>query len=218
MSLEVNEIVLDSKTADPVSPAVGEVWFRSNIGPGRLFFRSSNGTQDLGRIDNRAATGNPGANDDSGDGYTRGSRWIDVTNDIVWECVDPASGAAVWKPISQKTVIDNASGETTYTSSTFATKLSVTLPVAGLWRFVWSCGVRTDGSGPILAQRLFDGTLTIGTSQSFTRGTRDVRGSMGQNVESQRAASDTVNLQFRNAGSGSAFAISPFLAATLVGL
>ena len=38
----------------------------------------------------------PGVNDDSGDGYTVGSVWIDTTNDKAYICADATVGAAIW--------------------------------------------------------------------------------------------------------------------------
>ena len=42
------------------------------------------------------ATAAPTSGDDSGDGYSVGSRWIDVTNDKEYVCLDASSSAAVW--------------------------------------------------------------------------------------------------------------------------
>lgn len=46
------------------------------------------------------ATAAPTTGDDTGDGYTVGSRWVDVTNDRAYVCVDATLGAAVWKEVS----------------------------------------------------------------------------------------------------------------------
>lgn len=43
----------------------------------------------------------PTVNDDSGDGYIVGSRWIDTTNDKEYVCLDNSSGAAVWTETTQ---------------------------------------------------------------------------------------------------------------------
>src|SRR5687767_14274118 len=42
------------------------------------------------------ATTAPTVNDDSGDGYIAGSKWVDTTNDITYICIDNTLGAAVW--------------------------------------------------------------------------------------------------------------------------
>lgn len=46
---------------------------------------------------NYSATAAPTVNDDSDSGYSVGSKWIDITNDNVWHCVDATVGAAVWE-------------------------------------------------------------------------------------------------------------------------
>ena len=45
---------------------------------------------------NLAATTDPGVGDDSDDGYSVGSRWINVTLDKEFACLDATVGAAVW--------------------------------------------------------------------------------------------------------------------------
>lgn len=50
--------------------------------------------------DNLVATVGPGVGDDTADDYTVGSRWIDVTADVVYVAVDVTAGAAVWKDVS----------------------------------------------------------------------------------------------------------------------
>lgn len=42
------------------------------------------------------ATTAPTVNEDTGDGYSVGSIWVDVTNDLSYICVDSTSTAAVW--------------------------------------------------------------------------------------------------------------------------
>jgi hypothetical protein len=42
------------------------------------------------------ATAAPTTGDDSGDGYEVGSRWINVTSDKEYVCLDATVGAAVW--------------------------------------------------------------------------------------------------------------------------
>lgn len=47
--------------------------------------------------DNLAATAAPTTGDDSGDGYSIGSRWLDTTNDKEYVALDVSVAAAVWK-------------------------------------------------------------------------------------------------------------------------
>lgn len=41
----------------------------------------------------------PDANDDSGDGYSVGSHWLDVSGGVLYICLDAAVGAAAWQEI-----------------------------------------------------------------------------------------------------------------------
>ncbi len=45
---------------------------------------------------NMAATTDPTVTDDSDSNYSVGSRWINVSTDELWECMDSTVGAAVW--------------------------------------------------------------------------------------------------------------------------
>lgn len=47
------------------------------------------------------ATAAPTVNNDVDEGYTPGSRWIDVTNDKAYVCLDNTDGAAVWTEVTQ---------------------------------------------------------------------------------------------------------------------
>jgi len=66
------------------------------------------------------ATAAPTATDDSGSGYAVGSRWIDVTNDDEYVCVDATATSAVWLSttygISDLPVV-NVKRTTTFTTS-----------------------------------------------------------------------------------------------------
>lgn len=50
-----------------------------------------------GGINKLDATTAPTANDDANDGYTEGSLWVDVTNDIYYICVDATPTLAIWQ-------------------------------------------------------------------------------------------------------------------------
>jgi hypothetical protein len=59
------------------------------------------GLSDVANIkDNLAATVAPTVSNDTSEGFSPGSRWIDVVGEKVYICVDESSGAAVWKEVS----------------------------------------------------------------------------------------------------------------------
>lgn len=55
-----------------------------------------------GLLDNLSATTSPTASDDSADGYSVGSMWVDTTNDEVFICVDATAAAAKWRWIREE--------------------------------------------------------------------------------------------------------------------
>lgn len=57
--------------------------------------------------DNLGSIAAPTASDDVTQGYTVGSHWIDIANDIVYVCTDSSTGAAVWKLVSTSTYTHN---------------------------------------------------------------------------------------------------------------
>lgn len=51
-------------------------------------------------LNNYTATTDPTVSDDSADGYTAGSEWINTTSGDRFSCTSAALGAAIWTPIS----------------------------------------------------------------------------------------------------------------------
>lgn len=49
---------------------------------------------------NRTATTDPTVNDDSGDGYSEGSIWVNTNTDAIFFCSSPSLGAAVWQSVA----------------------------------------------------------------------------------------------------------------------
>jgi len=90
----------------------------------------------------------PTVNDDSGDGYSVGSRWFDTSADKEYVCLDATVGAAVWK-------------ETTTTGSS-------TLPVADTTGIVKGS---IDGTKII---RLEADGITTGTTRVWTAQDKDI--------------------------------------------
>lgn len=65
------------------------------------------------RKNNFAATADPTVNDDTGDGYEVGSRWVNVSTSPVKEfrCDDATAGAAVWTVILDGQTGDDATAK-----------------------------------------------------------------------------------------------------------
>lgn len=107
---DLNEGLVGSKEVDETS-----------IGDDKIIvYKTASGKYELenkpsgsGVQNNFAATSAPTINDDSGDGYSVGSIWVNLTTDNVYQCADSTAGAAVWKQLNS-TIIDDApsDGET----------------------------------------------------------------------------------------------------------
>ena len=92
------------------------------------------------RKNNLTATAPPAATDDSGSGYNAGSRWYDVTDSRGYQCINNASGAAVWKALGMQdvagivvaiAVLDPASTKILPTTSVMLNGSRVTTPDMG---------------------------------------------------------------------------------------
>lgn len=68
----------------------------SDIAPGEGFLRKTGAGTYTAHKSNLAAGAAPDADEDSADGYSVGSVWIDTTNDDMYVCVDSTEAAAVW--------------------------------------------------------------------------------------------------------------------------
>jgi hypothetical protein len=114
------ESLLDAK-GDLIGATAADTPARVPVGANGSSLRANSGAStgfewQLNKLD---ATAAPAVTDDSGDGYSVGSVWIDVTGDDAYICVDATAGAAVWIPF------DSAGGES--------------------WEGAWSAGSYTTG-------------------------------------------------------------------------
>lgn len=72
----------------------------ADIAEAEGFVRKSGSGTYVAHKSNLGASVAPTAGDDSGDGYSVGSTWIDTTNDKGYVCVDATVAAAVWKEVT----------------------------------------------------------------------------------------------------------------------
>jgi len=96
MSHILDSVILDPKAADVVTPEDGEAWYNDTLHCFKMRV-SGTGNLDIAAVPmNLSATTDPGVNDDTGVGYAIGSRWVNVTLDKEFVCVDVTAAAAVW--------------------------------------------------------------------------------------------------------------------------
>lgn len=69
------------------------------MGTAQNYLRDNEKTLALAKM-TKDATIAPTANEDTDDGYSVGSIWVDATADVGYLCVDATATAAVWKQIT----------------------------------------------------------------------------------------------------------------------
>lgn len=79
-------------------------------------------------LNNLSASVSPTVNDDSGDGYQAGSRWVNTTLRHVWVCMDATLGAAVWHLTNPTRVFQSHVAVSHTGAATEATLATVTIP------------------------------------------------------------------------------------------
>lgn len=114
-----------SGTSRPSYAAAGMLWMDTSATPWRL--KMFDGTDDIVAgsfnistnvftpagiiLNNITATTAPTVNEDSGDGYSAGSLWVNLTTDLAYICVDAGVGAASWRQLVDTTTSQALSGK-----------------------------------------------------------------------------------------------------------
>lgn len=133
------------------------------------------------------ATTAPTVNDDSGDGYSVGSQWLDVTNDLAYVCLDATSGAAVWKLTTLTTAVVLAGG--TYTGK------------------ITTAASTTGGAGLNLPHGTAPTSPTNGDMWSTTGGVYARVNGATKQLDGSGKLVQEVNADFRTVNNGSATSI-----------
>jgi hypothetical protein len=92
----------------PVSPSNGDLWWNSDYATMFVYYNDGNSSQWVesspgssgAAKNNFTATSAPTVNDDSGDGYAVGSRWIWAARGLEWVALDVTAGAAEWSVVA----------------------------------------------------------------------------------------------------------------------
>ena len=97
LDMSTNKITtLGAGSADTDAANVGQVLLNSDISEAEGFLRKTGAGAYEAIKTNLDAIAGPTVNEDSGDGYAVGSRWVDVSNNEEYVCLDASVAAAVW--------------------------------------------------------------------------------------------------------------------------
>ena len=111
------------------------------------------------------ATAAPTASDDSAAGYIVGSKWIDVTADKVYNCVDATAGAAIWNEVGSTTNLSEGTSTTTTVDVNSSDGTNATLQPASTTR------------AGVMSKAKFDEVVANNAKVSNATHTGDVTGS-----------------------------------------
>ena len=149
---------------------------------------------------NYSATTAPTANDDSGDGYSIGSWWVNVTSDEAYLCVDSTVGAAVWTKIS----VDVPSEIVALLAGQSVSMASLTLSGGTANGVLYLNGSKVATSGSALT---FDGGNQTITAATNGVGFRAKGSASNTNIDAATSRGGTIGLYNLDATNGNANAV-----------
>lgn len=156
-------------------------------------------------LNNTSATANPSINDDSVAGYAVGSKWVNVTAALVFECVDSSTGAAVWKQLIDANSTQTMSGKTLTNPTINAASGSIILPQSpsasqtSEGEIVWDTDddlltVGTSSGRKIMVDTNSAQTLLNKALSGVTDGSVAGSGIVGQTLEAERVSASALSL------------------------
>lgn len=170
----------------------------------------------------------PTANDDSGSGYSVGSRWIDVTNDEEYVCLDATSTAAVWEKTTsvdlESTDMNVAQARRTTTYTCTATYTDITFDSTdiendtsvvehhntnterliakdtGLYQITATCNFDALATSKPYVRFYKNGSTIVGTEYSNSMGNNNSFPFVNMSTMVSLTANDYITLQVKDSG------------------
>lgn len=105
MPLQTDSILLDVLSSDPPTPVEGQMWYNTTSKQLKTY---QGGAVQASAAKNNITTTNPTVSNDSTQGYSIGSRWLNTSTNQEYVCYSASAGAAAW--ISSGTVSGSSSG------------------------------------------------------------------------------------------------------------
>jgi len=128
MAIQTDGLMFDLLSSDPVSPAEGQFWYNTTTRQLKVYHDAA--TQIVrDQQPNLAAVTNPGVGNDTTQGYSVGSTWINTATKQEFTCTDATTGAAVWK---STTIVYPATNEDTILSGGASWDSGLTFNVSAL--------------------------------------------------------------------------------------
>src|SRR5512134_1408719 len=94
--LNLSDQALATEHEGDEAPAETYPWMRWRNDTAKLLYRRNGDNSAWEILENYGATADPTVDDDETVGYVRASLWINVSDDRVFWCTNPAAGAATW--------------------------------------------------------------------------------------------------------------------------
>ena len=152
-------------------------------------------------LHNFAGTTAPTVNEDSADGYSVGSRWVDITNGNRYTCLDNTTGAAVWRVggfnnNNLQFVTDAATDTTTSTTYVALTNMTITPGAGTYWCTFSATGSMNKNAQQVLSIIRENGVQVTDTERELG-GQANNFGNFNAQGEATVAAGQAIDIYWR---------------------